>query len=74
MANRVLPREDTGHSKHPLPVTQEKTLHVDITRWSTPTSIMRDIVVPFYHGVVCIPWPRFRAADTGDPAQAEGQD
>ena len=25
-ANRVLPREHTGHSKHPLPATQEKTL------------------------------------------------
>ena len=34
----VLPREHTGHSKHPLPTTQEKTLHMDITRWSTPTS------------------------------------
>ena len=33
-ANRVLPRECTGHSKHPLPTTQEKTLHMDITRWS----------------------------------------
>ena len=30
----VLPRECTGHSKHPLPTTQEKTLHRDITRWS----------------------------------------
>ena len=36
--NRVLPREHTGHSKHPLPTTQEKTLHVDITRWPTPKS------------------------------------
>ena len=34
-ANRVLPREHAGHSKHPLPTTQEKTLHVDIIRWST---------------------------------------
>ena len=25
----------TGHSKHPLPTTQEKTLHMDITIWST---------------------------------------
>ena len=33
-ANRVLPRECTGHSKHSLPTTQEKTLHMDITRWS----------------------------------------
>ena len=30
-ANRVLPREHTGQSKHPLPTTQEKTLHMDIT-------------------------------------------
>ena len=37
-ANRVLPRERTGHSKHPLLTTQEKTRHVDITRWSTPKS------------------------------------
>ena len=37
-ANRVLPREHTGHSKHPLPTTQEKTLHMDITRWSIPKS------------------------------------
>ena len=35
---RVLPREHTGHSKHPLPTTQEKTLHMDITRWSIPKS------------------------------------
>ena len=34
-ANRVLPKEHTGHSKHPLPRTQEKTLHMDVTRWST---------------------------------------
>ena len=32
---RVLQRERTGHSKHCLPTTQEKTLHIDITRWST---------------------------------------
>ena len=37
-ANRVLPRECTGQSKHLLPTTQEKTLHMDITRWSTPKS------------------------------------
>ena len=36
--NRVLPREHTGHSKHPLPTTQEKTLYMDITRWPTPKS------------------------------------
>ena len=37
-ANRVLPRKCTGHSKYPLLTTQEKTLHVDITRWPTPKS------------------------------------
>ena len=36
--NRVLPRKCTGHSKHPLPTTQEKTLCMDITRWSSPKS------------------------------------
>ena len=37
-ANRVLPREHTGHSKRPLPTTQEKTLHMNVTRWSIPKS------------------------------------
>ena len=27
-----------ANSKHSLPTTQEKTLHMDITRWSTPKS------------------------------------
>ena len=36
--NRVLPRKCTSHSKHPLPTEQEKTLHMDITRWSIPKS------------------------------------
>ena len=35
-AKRVLPREHTHHSKHPLLATQEKTLHKDITRWPIP--------------------------------------
>ena len=34
----VLPREHTGHNQHPLPTTQEKTVHMDITRWLTPKS------------------------------------
>ena len=33
--NSILPRKCTGHSKHPFPTTQEKTLHMNITRWST---------------------------------------
>ena len=37
-ANIVWPREHNGHGKHPLPTTQEKTLHMDITRWSTMKS------------------------------------
>ena len=35
---RVLPTECTVHSKHPLPTTQEKALHKNITRWSIPKS------------------------------------
>ena len=31
-------REHTGGSKHPLATTQEKTLHMDITKWSIPKS------------------------------------
>ena len=34
----ALPREHAGNSKHPLPTTQEITLHMDITRWSMPKS------------------------------------
>ena len=34
MANIVLSRGHTSHSKHPLPTTQEMTLNMDITRWS----------------------------------------
>ena len=34
----VLPSERTGHGKHPLLTIQEKTLHLDITRWSIPKS------------------------------------
>ena len=37
-AHRILPREYTGHNKHSLPTTQEKTPYMDITRWSTPKS------------------------------------
>ena len=37
-ANRVLLREHTGHSKQPLPTTQGKNLHMDITRYSISKS------------------------------------
>ena len=35
---RVLLRDHVGYSKHPLPATQQKTLHMDITIWSIPKS------------------------------------
>ena len=34
----ILFREHTGQSKHSLSRTQEMTLYMDITRWSTPKS------------------------------------
>ena len=34
----VLPRECTGHSKHPLPPTRKKILYMVIIRWSIPKS------------------------------------
>ena len=34
-ASRVLPKEHTGHSKHPPPTKRKKTVHMAITRWST---------------------------------------
>ena len=37
-ANRVLPKECTGHSKNPLSTTQEKILHMDNPRWPTMKS------------------------------------
>ena len=37
-ANRVLSRECTSHSKHPLPTTKEMNLYVEVTRWSIPKS------------------------------------
>ena len=37
-ANRVFSREHTGHSKHHLPITQEMTLYMEITRWSAQKS------------------------------------
>ena len=33
--SRLFPRKHTGHSKHPLPTIQEKTLQMDITRLPT---------------------------------------
>ena len=35
---KLLPREHTVDSKHPLSTTQEMTLHMCITRWSISKS------------------------------------
>ena len=48
--NRVLPRERTGHSKHVLPTTQEKTLHMDIQRTSEPVKLLSRV------WLFAIPW------------------
>ena len=37
--NRLLPRKCTGDRKYLLPTTQEKMLHMNITRWSIPKQI-----------------------------------
>ena len=37
-ANRLLPTKRTGHNKHPLPATQNKSLHMDIIKCSIPKS------------------------------------
>ena len=39
-ANRVLSRKRTGHSKHPLPKTQEKTTHGHYQMVDTETSLL----------------------------------
>ena len=38
MTDNNVKDDGTGHNKHPLPTTQEKTLYMDITRRSTPKS------------------------------------
>ena len=43
MVNRVLPRERTGHSKHPLPTTQEKTY-----TWTSPDGKHRNQIIIFF--------------------------
>ena len=42
--NRVLPRECTGHSKHPLPTTRERTLHMNIPRVNTKIRLIEYIL------------------------------
>ena len=44
-------RECTGHSKHPLPTTEEKTLHMGITRWSTNIEIASLVKSTISYGV-----------------------
>ena len=35
-----MPRECTGHNKHPLPTIQEMIIHMDITRWKYRNQIV----------------------------------
>ena len=60
-ANRVLPREHTGHSIHPLPTTLEKTLHMDITRWSIPKSAWLYSLQPKMEKLYTVSKPRLGA-------------
>ena len=46
IANRVLLRECTHHSKHPLPTTQEKTVHMDITSLNITDESGRSYLAP----------------------------
>ena len=46
LSNSVLPRERTGHNKHPLPTTEEKTLHMDITTIVWPQVNNREGIQP----------------------------
>ena len=48
-----MPRKHTGHSKHSLPTTQDKTLHIDITRWSIPKSDYIDIICQNIDYILC---------------------
>ena len=51
-ANRVSPRERIGHSKP----SQEKTLHMDITRWSILKSDCLHSLQPFRYDLNQIPY------------------
>ena len=46
----------TGHSKHPLTTTQDKTLHMDITRWSILKSDCLHSLQPFRYDLNQIPY------------------
>ena len=52
--NRVLP-ESTGHSKHPLPTTQKKTLHMDTVSQSLLQFMSIESVMPHSYLILCHP-------------------
>ena len=63
-SNRVLPRESIGQRKHPLPKTQAKALHIDITRWSILKSV--DYILCSQRWRSSIQWAKTRpGADYG---------
>ena len=60
-ANRVFLRDSTGHSKHPLPTTQETTPHMHITRWPMSKSDWLYFLQPkmeklYIHSAKTRPW------------------
>ena len=63
-ANRVLPRECTGHRKQPLPTTQGMTVYMDITRCSILNQIDYIICSQRWRGSIQSAKPR-PGADCG---------
>ena len=45
--NRILPRECTGHSKHPLPTAQAMTVDIDITMTITMVNTQIRLIIFF---------------------------
>ena len=41
-----LPKECTGHCKHPTPTAQEATLHRNITKWELTVAQMMKSLMP----------------------------
>ena len=65
-ANRILPREHTGHIKHLFSTTLETTLHVDITKWS----VQIDCIICSWRWKSCIQSAKTRpGADCGSCCQ-----
>ena len=64
-ANRVLPRERTGHNKHPLPTTEKMTLHIDNTRLSILKSDQLYSLLPKLEKLYLVSKNKTRGSDCG---------